>query len=74
MERGDMQQLAIGKIFSYKGKKYKVTKGNLCEGCAFYDAPEEDDCVKLVHGKIPFCSPLIRDDKTDVVFIEVEGA
>lgn len=59
----------IGEIFEYNGKKYMVEEGNECEKCAFFDL----NCgyFETIRGS---CNSNKREDKTEVVFIDIMEA
>lgn len=60
----------IGEVFEYQGKKLQVKAGsndNSCGGCIFNGSCTRGD--KSITG---FCEKGYRDDKKDVIFVEVQ--
>ena len=60
--------LAIGTIFTYNGKTYKVTEGCGCVGCSFINK-----CYSILYKIHGNCSNLYRKDNINVVFKEINN-
>lgn len=76
MSNTEFRNLQIGKSFFYKGKKLQVSRNeknqHSCAGCYFrnYSCSE---CVYLSRqGAIPQCTQYGREDRSNVIFVEVE--
>lgn len=64
----EYKTLAIGTIFTYNGKTYKVIKSYGCIGCSFVNR-----CYSIlykIHGE---CSSLYRKDNINVIFKEINN-
>lgn len=58
---------AMGEIFEFEGKKFKVVEGETCTGCAF---KPKNECMSirncLTRGK---CNQ--REDDKNVIFVKI---
>lgn len=65
----DFRDLAVGKKFEYDGKLYEVKESSCCNDCAIFHSPI--NCLTI--SRLPRCSGALRNDKKDVVFVEVKS-
>lgn len=71
------KEYKLDEIFVYEGLKYIVKKGVSCNDCSFF---HNELCDPWVNGKVEIdlinkdviCFASLREDKTDIVFKEVE--
>lgn len=76
-ETFDFEQLPVGEVFEYQGKKLKVEKEcKICKDCYFDRRIGEEknvgDCIYLLkNNKRPFCNNGRRYDGESVIFKEV---
>ena len=61
------KEFAVGEVFQCGRFKLKVTEKNDCCGC-FFAQNHIANCTKLIGA----CNPNAREDKTSVIFVEVE--
>ena len=64
----EYKTLAIGTIFTYNGKTYKVIKGYGCKECSFVNR-----CYTILYKIHGSCSNLHRKDNISVVFKEINN-
>ena len=66
--KNEYKTLAIGTIFTYNGKTYKVIKGYGCKECSFVNR-----CYSILYKIHGSCSNLHRKDNISVVFKEINN-
>ena len=61
------KEFAVGEVFPLGLFKLKVIEKRFCQGCFFF-TNHIQNCTKIVGP----CNPNSREDKTSVIFIEME--
>ena len=59
---------AVGNIFIFGNKKYKVIENDGCLGCSFYFQSLLCSRYKREKGE---CKGVFRKDKTNIIFVEI---